>query len=107
MPSPKQTSQFSEWIQSIPDIPTQVRLVRRIDRLSCGLMGDVKSVGDGVFELRESFGPGWRIYFSRLDAETLVLLWGGSKRNQSSDIEIAKKLWRSLRREHHEKGDDR
>ena len=103
MSSPKQTSQFSEWIQSIPDIPTQVRLVRRIDRLSRGLMGDIKSVGDGVFELRESFGPGWRIYFSRLDAETLVLLWGGTKRNQASDIEIAKKLWRSLRRELHEK----
>ena len=70
-------------------------------------MGDVKSVGDGVFELRESFGPGWRIYFSRLDAETLVLLWGGSKRNQPSDIEIAKGLWRSLGSQHHEKNDDR
>ena len=81
-------------------------MVRRIDRLSYGLMGDVKSVGDGVFELRESFGPGWRIYFSRLDAETLVLLWGGSKKNQSVDIEIAKKLWRSLRSEAHEKNDD-
>lgn len=103
MQSPKQTPQFLAWIKSIPDISTQVRLVRRIDRLTSGLMGDVKSVGGGVFELRESFGPGWRIYFSRLEAETLVLLWGGTKRNQASDIEVAKKLWRSLRRELYEK----
>lgn len=58
-----------------------------------GNLGDCKSIGDGVFELRISFGPGYRVYFGQDGPKVVVLLCGGDKRSQKRDIAKAKLLW--------------
>jgi len=66
--------------------------VERIKRLSFGLLGDFKAVGDGVIELRIDYGAGWRLYYSQCGAQLVVLLVGGSKRSQKKDLQRAKAL---------------
>ena len=67
-------------------------VVARIKRLERGPLGDVEPVGEGVFELRIHVGAGWRVYFTRRDGHVVVLLAGGSKRTQTTDIQRAKAL---------------
>jgi putative addiction module killer protein len=80
------------WITGIKDVPTRVRLVRRLRKLQRGLYGDIGSVGSGVFELREFFGPGWRMYYIEREQKVIVMLAGGDKSSQDRDIEAAKAL---------------
>lgn len=71
----------------------------RIARLRLGNLGDSKSVGQGVYELKVHFGPGYRIYYG-LDGEKLVLLLcGGDKKTQKKDIEKAKAFWENYKDE--------
>lgn len=58
-----------------------------------GNLGDHRSVGDGVFELRLDFGPGYRIYFGRIGHQVILLLTGGDKSSQTKDITKAKQYW--------------
>lgn len=71
---------------------TRLRLVRRLDRATQGNLGDVKQVGEGVFEMREHFGPGWRMYYVQRGAILIVMLGGGEKSTQATDIAHAVKL---------------
>jgi putative addiction module killer protein len=75
---------------------TRRRIGARIDRLSFGNFGDVKSLGDGVSELRLDFGPGYRLYFVRRGESLVILLCGGDKATQSRDIAQAKRLAQQL-----------
>ncbi len=68
----------------------------RIRRVQCGNVGDAKSVGDGLFELRFNFGPGYRVYYIERGAEIIVLLAGGDKSTQPSDIAKAKNLAKEI-----------
>lgn len=71
---------------------TQRHLVARLRKASLGNLGDIKPVGDGVWEMRESFGPGWRMYFAPRGDTVIVMLWGGNKATQRPDIERALRL---------------
>lgn len=66
---------FLEWLNSLKDTTTRLRIRRRIDRLELGNFGDCEPVGDGVCELRLFFGSGYRIYFGELDDEIVILNW--------------------------------
>ncbi|MDQ1196316.1 type II toxin-antitoxin system RelE/ParE family toxin [Agrobacterium sp. SORGH_AS 787] len=82
------TDTFSGWFTSLRDERAQARIQVRIDRLSLGLLGDVKFF-DGIGELRIDYGPGYRVYFTRKGNEIVLLLSGGDKGSQRRDIERA------------------
>jgi putative addiction module killer protein len=88
----KRLPDFDQWLNSIKDAKTRIRLVARLRRATQGNLGDIKGVGGGVFEIREHFGPGWRMYCLILDSFLIVLLWGGDKDGQQRDIVRAHKL---------------
>jgi len=83
-------------LNDLADASVRRVVVARIKRLELGLAGDVKPVGGGVSELRIHVGAGWRVYFVRRGAQVIVLLAGGSKRSQKSDIRRANPLAASL-----------
>ena len=87
---------FERWIGSLRDFKVQVRLLKRLKKVELGLLGDVKPVGEGVFEMREDFGPGWRMYYVQRGAVIVVMLGGGDKSTQDKDIDAAKALSRTL-----------
>ena len=87
---------FERWISSLGDFKVQVRLLKRLKKVELGLLGDVKPVGEGVFEMREDFGPGWRMYYVQRGAVIVVMLGGGDKSTQDKDIDAAKALSRTL-----------
>ena len=78
--------EFTEWISSIRDGLTRRRLITRLRKASLGNLGDTKFVGSGVWEMREAFGPGWRMYYTLRGTNLVVMLGGGEKSSQQSDI---------------------
>ena len=88
---------FTEWLKSLRDRTTRKRIQARIDRIESGNLGDHKSVGDGIFELRSQFGPGYRIYFGEVDNTIILLLCGGDKSSQGRDVEQAKAYWQEYK----------
>ena len=81
---------------SLRDGMTRRRLGRRLEKAQCGNLGDVKHVGDDVFEMREFFGPGWRMYYLQRGAVLIVMLGGGDKSTQQADIAAAQALAATL-----------
>jgi putative addiction module killer protein len=92
MYSIKALPEFTSWLNSLKDGVTRIRLARRLDKAQRGNLGDVKPVGEGVFEMREHFGPGWRLYYVQQGQTLIVMLGGGDKSTQSADITKAIKL---------------
>ena len=92
----RQTEAFARWFSKLRDHRAKARIEIRIDRLSLGLAGDVKPVGEGLSELRIDYGPGYRIYFVRQGHTVVVLLASGDKGSQDRDIATALALARSL-----------
>ncbi len=88
--------EFTAWLSGIKDGLTKRRLIRRLEKAQLGILGDVKPVGEGVFEMRERFGPGWRMYYAQRGAAFIVMLGGGDKSSQSADIAKAIKLAKKL-----------
>lgn len=93
------TEQFEQWYKAIQDVRSRRKITLRIERLKVGNFGDWKSVGDGVFELRISFGPGFRVYFARKGNTLVVLLFRGDKDSQSKDIQKAREIWKDIENE--------
>lgn len=85
---------FLEWIESLNDKSLERSVDARLTRVEDGNFGDHKSVGSGVFELRIPKGPGLRVYYGLVEDTVVVLIGGGSKSSQSSDIKKAHELWR-------------
>jgi len=88
----QQTQTFSHWHSSVRDLRAKVAIARRIDRVAAGSLGDVKSVGEGVSELRVDIGAGYRVCFTIRNGVVVILLAGGDKSSQVFDIRRAKKL---------------
>ena len=85
----KRTPDFDEWLASLKDGVTRIRLAKRLDKVQRGLFGDVAPVGEGVSEMREFFGPGWRMYYIERNGTIIVMLGGGDKSTQQADIVAA------------------
>ncbi|MCC6870134.1 MAG: type II toxin-antitoxin system RelE/ParE family toxin [Burkholderiales bacterium] len=88
----QQTDLFIEWFGALKDRTARLRIAARIRIVEQGSLGDWKSVGDGVSELRVDYGPGYRLYFTRRGEQVVVLLAGGGKRTQAADIKAAKAM---------------
>ena len=85
---------FGRWLDGLRDRQAQARIAARLIRLCNGNLGDCKTLGGGVWELRVDWGPGYRVYYA-IEGKRLVLLCdGGDKRSQSSDIKRAHERWK-------------
>jgi len=92
----RKTDIFANWFGRLKDRRAKARIQARIDRLETGHFGDVAPVGEGVSELRIFYGPGYRVYFVQRDSVVVILLSGGDKSTQDSDIIKAKELSKKL-----------
>ncbi len=84
---------FREWLYGLGDRAAIARITTRLERVELGNLGDHKSVGSGVMELRITYGPGYRVYYAFDGTRVVLLLIGGSKNTQARDIETAKAYW--------------
>jgi putative addiction module killer protein len=84
---------FDNWLRELRDTNAVARILARIGRVRRGILGDCKSVGEGVSELRVAYGPGYRVYFGQRGETLVVLLCGGDKRTQERDIRQARLYW--------------
>jgi len=87
----------TQWLSDLRDFEARARIVSRLDRLKAGLLGDWKSVGEGVYELRIDYGPGYRVYYAQDGEALIILLCGGDKRSQAKDIERAHAYWKDYK----------
>ncbi len=90
-------SPFEQWIAGL-DRHSEAKVVVALTRLEQGNFSNVKSVGEGVLELRLDWGPGYRLYFGRDGAVLVILLTGGTKQRQPRDVERAKTYWADYKR---------
>jgi putative addiction module killer protein len=88
---------FEVWLNGLADQRAVARVLARLARLRLGNLGDCKSVGQGVSELRVDYGPGYRVYFGQQGSRIVVLLCGGDKRTQARDIRQAMHYWQSYK----------
>lgn len=91
---------LDRWLRKLKDRRAAARVLVRIDRLVSGNPGDVKPAGNGVSELRINYGPGYRVYYLRDGQQLILLLSGGDKSSQDSDIKTAYRIaqeWHSKR----------
>ncbi len=86
------SSTFDQWLKKLRDPQAKARIQMRIRRLGLGNPGDVRPIGEGLSELRIDYGPGYRVYYLQQGAVLVVLLCGGDKRTQQTDIARAKSL---------------
>ena len=99
MYSIRETTYFSHWLTKLKDVRGKVSIIRRLKRLRNGNFGDYKSVGNQLYELRITTGPGYRIYYIQQDTEMIILLIGGDKSSQTSNIEKAKRIAKEYQNE--------
>ena len=92
----RKTEEFDGWLKEIRDSVTQKRLLARLRKVSLGSLGDVSPIANGIWEMREHFGVGWRMYYIQHGRIVLLMLGGGSKATQTSDIERVKKRLENL-----------
>ena len=91
-----QTKEFQSWLDGLRDRRAQARIAARLRLAEAGNLGDWKSVGDEVSEMRVDFGPGYRLYFTRRGCLLIVMLAGGDKSSQARDIRRAQRILKEL-----------
>jgi putative addiction module killer protein len=92
----RQTEEFQRWLDGLKDFRAQVRIAARLRLAEAGNLGDWKSIGDEVSEMRVDVGPGYRLYFTRRGNVLIIMLAGGDKSSQSRDIKRAKRILKEL-----------
>ena len=92
----RKTEKYAQWLDGLRDIHARARIQARVERLAAGNAGDVKPVGEGVSELRIDYGPGYRVYFTKRGRDLVILLAGGDKSTQATDIKAALRLAHNL-----------
>lgn len=95
----EQTKTFRDWLASLRDLSGRIAILRRIDRVAHGNLGEIKPLGDGVSEMKIDKGPGYRIYYMRRGEQVILLLVGGDKSSQERDIKRAKQLAKEMSNE--------
>lgn len=93
----KRLEAFSDWLKGLKDGLTRQRLNKRLRKVQLGNLGDVDPVGEGVCEMREHFGSGWRMYYVQRGEMLIVMLGGGDKSTQQADINRAIELAKYLK----------
>jgi putative addiction module killer protein len=93
----ERTAEFDAWLAGLADRAAKLRIARRIDAAEAGNFGDCAPVGEGVSEMRIHYGPGYRVYFTRIGLAIYVLLAGGDKSSQGRDIALALEMARTLK----------
>ena len=86
------TAIFEKWLKSLRDVRARQLIKIRLDRLLVGNFGDSRSLGQGLFELKIHYGPGYRVYYVTRSHEVVILLCGGDKSSQARDIRMAQKM---------------
>jgi putative addiction module killer protein len=89
---------LKEWLSNLADRQARARILVRLQRLGAGNFGDCRALGNGIWELRIDYGPGYRVYYARAGKKLLLLLVGGDKRKQQADIETAVLYWKDWNR---------
>ena len=92
----KRLEEFSDWLKGLKDGLARQRLIKRLRKVQLGNLGDVETVGEGVYEMREHFGPGWRMYYVKRGELLILMLGGGDKSTQQADIARAIQLANSF-----------
>lgn len=92
----KTTLTFDSWLSKLKNLRAKAKINARIKRLQFGNFGDIKSVNDGIFELRIDEGQGYRVYLKNQNGVLVILLCGGDKSTQEKDIKQAKLLAQEL-----------
>jgi putative addiction module killer protein len=90
------TAAYRVWYKNLTDIKAQARISIRLGNIKRGVFGKQRSVGNGIFELKIDYGPGYRIYYKKAGIEIVVLLCGGDKSTQSEDIAKAKAILQEI-----------
>jgi len=94
----EKTSEFDKWLRKLKDLRAKAKVLIRIQKLEQDEhFGDCEPVGDGIRELKINYAKGYRVYFKEKDGKIIVLLIGGDKSTQQSDIEKAKEICKSLK----------
>jgi len=93
----EKTPEFDKWLRKLKDLRAKAKILVRIQKLEQDEhFGDCEPVGDGIRELKINYAKGYRIYFREKDGKIIILLIGGDKSTQQSDIEKAKEIWNEL-----------
>lgn len=93
-------SPYAHWLKKIRNRHALAKIMIQVDRMSLGLLGDSKPVGNGLSELRIHHGPGYRVYYGKLEKQIILVLCAGDKASQQNDIAAAKAYWKDYRKRH-------
>ena len=92
----QKTTEFDAWLNKLKDFRANTQILRRIERIRNGNFGDHKAIDGKISELRITYGPGYRIYYTIKENVIVLLLIGGDKSTQKSDIMKAKDIAKSI-----------
>ena len=92
----ERTVEFESWLDGLRDRTARKRILMRLTRMETGLVGDWKTVGGGVSEIRVDYGPGYRVYYTIREQVVFILFCGSVKHDQDRAIRLARELAKSI-----------